>query len=131
MKASAQRRKSRAQIAEEKLLAQQKEAEIADKMARFDQMEAQMVAAQAGLDQVGGMKGQIDNLLDGGYILKNPDGTLGVSQSEEQRAFYAESAAKQPRAMDQLNIMAAQSAVRNLEGQFLEEAQSEADGGQF
>ena len=52
-------------------------------------------------------------------------------QSEEQRAFYAESAAKQPRAMDQLNIMAAQSAVRNLEGQFLEVAYSEADGGQF
>ena len=45
MKASAQRRKSRAQIAEERLLAEQKEAEIAEKMARFAQMEAEVAAA--------------------------------------------------------------------------------------
>ena len=45
MKASAQRRKSRAQITEERLLAEQKEAEIAEKMARFAQMEAEVAAA--------------------------------------------------------------------------------------
>jgi hypothetical protein len=39
MKASAQRRKSRAQIEEEKLMAAQREAEIAERLARFEQME--------------------------------------------------------------------------------------------
>ena len=38
MKASAQRRKSRVQIQNEKLQEQQKQAEIAEKMRRFDQM---------------------------------------------------------------------------------------------
>ena len=46
MKASAKRRKSRAQIQEEKLQAQQKEADIAAKMAQFHEMEMQVAAAQ-------------------------------------------------------------------------------------
>ena len=39
MKASAQRRKSRAQIQEEKLMEEQKQATIAEKMRLFDQMQ--------------------------------------------------------------------------------------------
>jgi hypothetical protein len=64
------------------------------------------------------MKGQIDQMFDTGFIYKNPDGSLGISQSEEERAFNAESAAKQPKVPNQLNLSAAQSAVRNLEGAF-------------
>ena len=40
------------------------------------------------------MKSQIDSMFDQGFIFKNPDGTLGVSESEEQRAYMAESASK-------------------------------------
>ena len=72
------------------------------------------------------MKNQIDHMFEGGFIFKNPDGSLSVSQTEEQRAFAAQSAAKQPRVPNQLNVMAAQSAVRNLNGQFAE-ALVEAD----
>ena len=50
MKASAQRRKSRAQIQEEKLQAQQKEAEVAAKMAQFHEMEMRAAAAQENLN---------------------------------------------------------------------------------
>ena len=118
MKASAQRRKSRAQIQEEKLQAQQKEAEVAAKMAQFHEMEMRAAAAQENLNHMGSMKSHIDQMFEQGFIFKNPDGTLGLSESEEQRAFNAESASKQPRALDQLNLMAAGSAVRNLEGPF-------------
>ena len=125
MKASAQRRKSRAQIQEEKLQAQQKEAEVAEKMARFHEMEMQVAAAQQNLHQMGSMKTQIDQMFEQGFIFKNPDGTLGLSESEEQRAYMADSASKQPRALDQLNLMAAGSAVRNLEGPFNQVARAE------
>ena len=40
------------------------------------------------------MKNQIDHMFEGGFIFKNPDGSLSVSQTEEQRAFAAQSAAK-------------------------------------
>ena len=52
MKASANRRRSRAQIEEEKLMEQQREAEIAARMARFEQMEQEIIAARNDLSQL-------------------------------------------------------------------------------
>ena len=37
------------------------------------------------------MKAQIDSMFEQGYIFKQEDGSLGLSQSEEQRQFIAES----------------------------------------
>jgi predicted nuclease with TOPRIM domain len=83
MKPGAQRRKSRAQIQEEKLQEQQKEATIAEKMRRFEQMEQEISAAHENLNSMSGMKVQIDQMFEHGYIVKNPDGSLGLANSEE------------------------------------------------
>jgi hypothetical protein len=122
MKASAQRRKSRVQIQNEKLQEQQKQAEIAEKMRRFDQMQQEAAAAQENLNQLSGMKQQVDQMFEQGYIFKNPDGSLALANSEEQRLLIAESAAKQPRAPDQLNLLFAQADGRNLGEAFNEAA---------
>jgi hypothetical protein len=100
MKASAQRRKSRVQIQNEKLQEEQKQAEIAKKMRLFDQMQQEAAAAQENLNQLSGMKQQVDQMFEQGYIFKNPDGSLGLANSEEQRVQILESVAKQPRAPD-------------------------------
>ena len=89
MKPGAQRRKSRAQIQEEKLQEQQKEATIAEKMRRFEQMEQEIAATQENLNNMSGMKEQIDQMFEHGYITKNLDGTLGLANSEEQRVLNA------------------------------------------
>ena len=72
MKASAQRRKSRFQIEEEKLQEQQKQAEIAEKMMRFEQMQQEV-------HELSGMKQQVDQMFNQGYIYKNPEGSLGLA----------------------------------------------------
>ena len=46
------------------------------------------------------MKQQIDLMFESGYIFRQPDGSLGLANNEEQRAFMAESAAKQPMVHD-------------------------------
>jgi hypothetical protein len=85
MKASAQRRKSRVQIQNEKLMEAQKQAEIAEKMGLFEQMKQEAAAAQENLNQLSGMKQQVDQMFEQGYIFKNLDGSLGLANSEEQR----------------------------------------------
>jgi hypothetical protein len=69
-------------------------------MRRFNQMQQEAAAAQENLNQLSGMKQQVDQMFEQGYIFKNPDGSLGLANSEEQRVLIAESAAKQPRAPD-------------------------------
>jgi hypothetical protein len=130
MKASAQRRKSRVQIQNEKLQEEQKQAEIAKKMRLFDQMQQEAAAAQENLNQLSGMKQQVDQMFEQGYIFKNPDGSLGLANSEEQRVQILESVAKQPRAPDQINLMGDPAGGRNLGDAFNEAAgpgESEAD----
>ena len=87
MKASAQRRKSRAQIQEEKLVEEQKQAAIAEKMRLFDQMQQEV-------HDLSGMKQQVDQIFEQGYIYKQADGSLGLASNEEERAAIAESASK-------------------------------------
>ena len=69
---------------------------------------------------MGAMKVQIDAMFEQGYIFKNADGSLGLSQSEEQRVFQAESASKVPKSEDNLNFMGPQPQPQgeNLEEQF-------------
>ena len=47
---------------------------------------------------MGSMKSQIDSMFEQGYIYKQDDGSLGLAENQEQRAFLAQSAAKQPKA---------------------------------
>ena len=54
------------------------------------------------------MKAQIDSMFEQGYIFKNEDGSLGLTNSEEQRKFMAESASKMPKSEANLNFMEAQ-----------------------
>jgi hypothetical protein len=122
MKASAQRRKSRVQIQNEKLQEEQKQAEIAKKMRLFDQMQQEAAAAQENLNQLSGMKQQVDQMFEQGYIFKNPDGSLGLANSEEQRVQILESVAKQPRDQDQINLMGDPAGGRNLGAAFNEAA---------
>jgi hypothetical protein len=63
-------------------------------MRRFEQMEQEMSAAQENLQSMSGMKQQVDQMFEQGYIYKNPDGSLGLAQSEEQRQQIADSAVK-------------------------------------
>ena len=120
MKPGAQRRKSKAEIQEEKLRAQQQEAEIAEKMRRFEEMQQQAAEAQQHLHDLGNMKAQIDSMFEQGYIYKQEDGSLGLSQSEEQRQFMAASASKARPSRSNLNFMNAepQPGGVNLEDQF-------------
>ena len=66
-------------------------------------------------------------MFEQGYIFKNPDGSLGLANSEEQRVFLAESAAKQPRAQNELNLMFAAEG-RNLGAAFNEAAGPDENG---
>jgi hypothetical protein len=85
-------------------------------------MEQEASAAQENLNHLSGMKQQVDQMFEQGYIFKNPDGSLGLANSEEQRVFLAESAAKQPKAPDQLNMLAPPFDARNLGSAFDEVA---------
>ena len=40
------------------------------------------------------MKQQVDQMFEQGYIFKNPDGSLSLANSEDQRVLIAESVAK-------------------------------------
>ena len=71
-------------------------------------MQQQAAAAEANLEQMGNMKAQIDSMFEQGYIFKNEDGSLGLTNSEEQRKFMAESASKMPKSEANLNFMEAQ-----------------------
>jgi ribosomal protein S20 len=85
MKPGAQRRKTKIQIQQEKLAAQQQESEVAEKIRRFEEMQQQAAEAQQNLHDLGNMKAQIDSMFEQGYIFKQEDGSLGLSQSEDQR----------------------------------------------
>ena len=46
-------------------------------------MEQEISAAQENLNSMSGMKVQIDQMFEHGYVVKNPDGSLGLANSEE------------------------------------------------
>jgi hypothetical protein len=91
-------------------------------MRLFEQMKQEAAAAQQEVQELSGMKQQVDLMFEQGYIFHNPDGSLGLANSEEQRMQIIESAAKQPRAQNQPNMIAAQPEVRNLGAAFNEVA---------
>ena len=86
-------------------------------------MQQEASAAKEKFNQLSGMKQQVDQMFEQGYIFKNADGSLGLANSEEQRVFLAESAAKQPKAPDQLNMLAPPFEARNLGASFNEAAE--------
>ena len=49
---------------------------------------------QQQVHELSGMKQQVDQMFEQGYIFKNADGSLGLAESEEQRQQIAESAQK-------------------------------------
>jgi hypothetical protein len=91
-------------------------------MRLFDQMQQEAAAAQENLNQLSGMKQQVDQMFEQGYIFKNPDGSLGLANSEEQRVQILQSVAKQPRDQDQINLMGDPAGGRNLGAAFNEAA---------
>ena len=70
------------------------------------------------------MKAQIDSMFEQGYIFKQEDGSLGLSQSEDQRKFMAESNSKVRSRRDNLNFMDGQPQPGgvNLDDQFQDAA---------
>ena len=46
-------------------------------------MEQEIAAAHSDLNQMSGMKEQIDQMFEQGYIFKNLDGSLGLANSED------------------------------------------------
>ena len=68
-------------------------------------MEAQNLAAEQTLNDLGGMKSQIDAMFEQGYIFKQEDGSLGLVNSEEQRAVVAESNSKVRPSHNNLNFV--------------------------
>ena len=125
MKPNAQRRKTKFELQEQKIQAQRLDAEVAEKIRRFEEMEQQAADAQQNLHNLGNMKAQIDSMFEQGYIFKQEDGSLGLSQSEDQRKFMAESNSKVRPQGDNLNFMNGQPQPRggvNLDDQFQDAA---------
>ena len=87
MKASANRRKSRAQIEQEKLQAQQREADIALKMQQFAQL-------QNDLNNMVETKQHVEALFQNGFLFRDADGSVAMPANEEMRQQIAESARK-------------------------------------
>ena len=125
MKPNAQRRKTKFELQEQKIQAQRLDAEVAEKIRRFEEMEQQAADAQQNLHNLGNMKAQIDSMFEQGYIFKQEDGSLGLSQSEDQRKFMAESNSKVRPQGDNLNFMNGQPQPGggvNLDDQFQDAA---------
>ena len=125
MKPNAQRRKTKFELQEQKIQAQRLDAEVAEKIRRFEEMEQQAADAQQNLHNLGNMKAQIDSMFEQGYIFKQEDGSLGLSQSEDQRKFMAESNSKVRPQRDNLNFMNGQPQPGggvNLDDQFQDAA---------
>ena len=78
MKASAARRKSRAQIQEEKLQDQQREAQIAAKMAELQRMQSEM-------EQVSATKAHVEQLFRDGFLFRDENGDVSMPANEEVR----------------------------------------------
>ena len=87
MKASAARRKSRAQIEQEKLEEQQREAEIAARMAEYERMKQEVEAVKA-------TKVHVEQLFKDGCLFRDENGDVNMPASEEIRQQVAESARK-------------------------------------
>jgi len=87
MKASAARRKSKAQIQQEKLEEQQREAEIAARMAEFERMKQEVEAVKA-------TKVHVEQLFKDGFLFRDENGDVNMPASEEIRHQVAESARK-------------------------------------
>ena len=87
-------------------------------------MERDAVDAQQNLQNLGNMKAQIDSMFEQGYIFKQEDGSLGLSQSEDQRKFMADSASKARPSQENLNFMNGQPQPGgvNLDDQFQDAA---------
>ena len=84
MKASAARRKSRAQIQQEKLEEQQREIEIAARMAEFERMKQEVEATKVHVEQ----------LFKDGFLFRDENGDVNMPASEEIQQKVAESARK-------------------------------------
>ena len=78
MKPGSKRRRSKAQIADEKKAAEQKEQEIAAKLAQFDYMQAKMAEMQQSLDNANVMHARVLEMAALGELKEAPNGSFQV-----------------------------------------------------
>ena len=85
MKPGAKRRRSKAQIAEEKKQAELKEAEIAAKLAQYDQMQTQIAEMSGLLADARVMHDRISERFEAGELKQGPDGSILVVDDPGER----------------------------------------------
>ena len=124
MKASSKRRRSKAQIEEEKLTAQQREMEVEQRLAQMDAMQQQMQAMQQQLAEAEDMRqkafaqrNEVQGMFEEGLLKRTPDGQYQVVDDSSEResikqeviaskrkhAMTAEEASEFSKQLDQLN----------------------------
>ena len=85
MKPGSKRRRSKAQIADEKKAAEQKEQEIAAKLAQFDYMQAKMAEMQQSLDNANVMHARVLEMAALGELKEAPNGSFQVVDDMAER----------------------------------------------
>ena len=85
MKASAKRRRSKAQILEEKMREQNKEAEYRQRMAQMEQMQHQWNEMVSNLNHANQIQAEVEELFDNGLIKKAASGKYVVVENARER----------------------------------------------
>ena len=97
MKASATRRRSKAQILEDKASALAKEKDIAEKLDAWDFMMKQLDDNEEKQDKMRAKWKKIEHLFDNGYVRKDQQGQYEVVKDEAEAAHLREERAKRKR----------------------------------
>ena len=85
MKASAKRRRSKAQIKEEKKAEERKQSEIAKKLSKYDEMEEKMKQAEALYEEKEQYRQLCDSLYNDGVIKQDVDGSIIAVEDQSER----------------------------------------------
>ena len=99
MKISAKRRRTKAQIQEEKKREEDRQAEIDRKLQLFDEMQPQFQQAQQSQERLNIYEGQMQQLYELGFLRQIEDGRFqAVNNFDEQQTVLQARAAEQQRA---------------------------------
>ena len=85
MKMTSRRRRTKAQIAKDKLDAQEKETYTIKKLSQMDELEKQMKKMQTQLDQAEALNGKVADMFRQGKLKEEPDGVINVVENPQER----------------------------------------------
>ena len=101
MKATAKRRRSKAQIKEEQKDEQRKQMEIAKKLAKYDEMEKQVEQTQSLIEEKESYRQLCSSMYDNGIIKQDENGTfVPVEDPLERESIRSKSKMKQEAQID-------------------------------